>query len=199
MSRNADLPVLFLSGEEASNGHARRTEIRLAIDSARTTLAPVRAGLAPLPCGFPTADGWQGYVDGDEADYGLLVQVQLGWAAPGDGSEKMPVVKVRVLVAAVLAAAALTACDVQDDELVVIGADDSVAADPTYDAEAEANEAVLSLVPADAVDLAVTDFDQIRLQLGVPDLTGSDPKRLRDAFWRDAETEAPLLLGGHAA
>ncbi len=78
MSRNADLPVLFLSGEEASNGHARRTEIRLAIDSARTTLAPVRAGLAPLPCGFPTADGWQVYVDDDEADHGLLVQVQLG-------------------------------------------------------------------------------------------------------------------------
>ncbi len=67
---------------------------------------------------------------------------------------------------------------------------------PTFDAEAEANQAVLSLVPTDAVDLAVTDFDQIRLQLGVPDLTGADPKRLRDAFWRDAETEAPLLLGG---
>ena len=47
-----------------------------------------------------------------------------------------------------------------------------------------------------ATDLTVTDFDQIRLQLGVPDLTGGDPKRERDAFWRQAATEAPLLLGG---
>ncbi len=67
---------------------------------------------------------------------------------------------------------------------------------PTYAADAQANEAVLSLVPTEATDLTVTDFDQIRLQLGVPDLTGEDPKRVRDAFWRDAETQAPLLLGG---
>jgi hypothetical protein len=65
-----------------------------------------------------------------------------------------------------------------------------------FDGEAEASAAVLSLVPTDAVDLTVTDFDQIRLQLGVPDLTGADPQRFRDAFWRDAEIEAPLLLGG---
>jgi hypothetical protein len=67
---------------------------------------------------------------------------------------------------------------------------------PTFDPAAEASAAVLALVPSEAVDLVVTDFDQIRLQLGVPDLTGSDPKRARDRFWQRAETEAPLLLGG---
>ncbi len=30
----------------------------------------------------------------------------------------------------------------------------------------------------------------------MPDLTGADPRRFRDAFWRDAAVEAPLLLGG---
>lgn len=67
---------------------------------------------------------------------------------------------------------------------------------PTFDGTAEASAAVLALVPTAAVDLAVTDLDQIRLQLGVPDLTGADPARERDRFWARAEQEAPLLLGG---
>jgi hypothetical protein len=67
---------------------------------------------------------------------------------------------------------------------------------PSFDPKAEASSAVLSLVPAEAVDLVVTDFDQVRLQLGVPDLNGGDPKRERDRFWERAATEAPVLLGG---
>lgn len=67
---------------------------------------------------------------------------------------------------------------------------------PTFDPELEASEAVLPLVPIDAMDLVVTDFDQIRLQLGVPDLDGTAPKPERDRFWQQAATEAPLLLGG---
>ncbi|MDQ4055028.1 MAG: hypothetical protein M3237_20355 [Actinomycetota bacterium] len=67
---------------------------------------------------------------------------------------------------------------------------------PDFNPDLEASAAVLPLVPSDAVDLTVTDFDQIRLQLGVPDLDGGDPKRERDQFWQQAAAEAPLLLGG---
>ena len=114
----------------------------------------------------------------------------------GARSEKMPVVKVRVLVAAVLAAAALTACDVQDDELVVIGADDSVAADPAYDASLEPAAAVLALVPDDATLLEVTDFDQVRLQLGFGDMSSESDRAERARFWRVADERAPLLSPG---
>jgi hypothetical protein len=100
------------------------------------------------------------------------------------------------LLVATALALAVTGCADEPDPVFAPSFDETPTSDPAYDAEAETNEAVLSLVPADAVDLAVTDFDQIRLQLGVPSLTGADPKRERDAFWRRAEAEAPLLLGG---
>ena len=100
-----------------------------------------------------------------------------------------------MLVATALALV-LTGCSDDGDPDEAPSLDETPTSIPSYDATAEANQAVLSLVPTEAVDLTVTDFDQIRLQLGVPDLTGSDPKRFRDAFWRDAETQAPLLLGG---
>ncbi len=93
-------------------------------------------------------------------------------------------------------ALALTGCTDDGDPSEAPSLDETPTSIPSYDATAEANQAVLALVPTAAVDLTVTDFDQIRLQLGVPDLTGADPKRVREAFWRDAEAEAPLLLGG---
>jgi hypothetical protein len=90
----------------------------------------------------------------------------------------------------------LAACSDDPDPVEAPSFDVLPTVDPTYDADAEASRAVLSLVPEAAVDLAVTDFDQIRLQLGMPDLTSEDPRPEREEFWRRAEREAPLLLGG---
>ncbi len=100
------------------------------------------------------------------------------------------------MVVATVLTVSLTGCSDRSEPTPAPSFGETPTDTPTYDAEAQANEAVLSLVPTEATDLTVTDFDQIRLQLGVPDLTGEDPKRVRDAFWRDAETRAPLLLGG---
>ncbi len=67
---------------------------------------------------------------------------------------------------------------------------------PSYDARSEPAQAVLALVPESATTLTVTDLDEVRTQLGVPDLTSQDLMSDRSEFWRRAETEAPLLTGG---
>jgi hypothetical protein len=67
---------------------------------------------------------------------------------------------------------------------------------PPFDARLEPAEAVLSLVPVTATSVAVTDFDTVRVQLGVPDLTGESPAADRQEFWARANREAVLLSGG---
>lgn len=67
---------------------------------------------------------------------------------------------------------------------------------PEYDAARPPAAAVLAMVPSDAEVLTVTDFDQARAQLGVPDLTSEDPMSDRSAFWERARTEAALLTDG---
>jgi len=100
-----------------------------------------------------------------------------------------------VATALALGLAGCTADDPEPTELPPLGEPASIDA-TTFNPDLEASAAVLPLVPSDAVDLTVTDFDQIRLQLGMPDLDGGDPKREREQFWRRAAMEAPLLLGG---
>ncbi len=56
--------------------------------------------------------------------------------------------------------------------------------------------AVLPLVPLSATSLTVTDFDEVRKQLGVPDLTSADPMADRSAFWEQARTDGALLAEG---
>ena len=67
---------------------------------------------------------------------------------------------------------------------------------PPYDEEAEPAEAVLSLVPQSADVLTVVDWDQVRAQLGQPDLTSEDLMTDRLAFWERAGAEAALLTDG---
>ncbi len=55
---------------------------------------------------------------------------------------------------------------------------------------------MLSLVPDDATELRVTDYDQIRLQLGEPTLTGESKQLQREKFARKAARLAPLLDPG---
>ncbi len=67
---------------------------------------------------------------------------------------------------------------------------------PAYDADAEPAEAVLSLVPQSAEVVTVVDWDQVRAQLGQPDLTSEDLMTDRLTFWERAGTEAALLTDG---
>jgi hypothetical protein len=67
---------------------------------------------------------------------------------------------------------------------------------PPFDARLEPAEAVLSLVPSTATTLSVTDFDTVRVELGVPDLSSEDPVTERWEFWGRAGKEAALLTDG---
>lgn len=67
---------------------------------------------------------------------------------------------------------------------------------PAYDATTEPATAVLSLVPQSADTITVMDWDEVRVDLGVPDLTGEDLMTDRFAFWERARTEAALLTDG---
>ncbi|MFC6287007.1 hypothetical protein ACFP3Q_17555 [Nocardioides sp. GCM10027113] len=67
---------------------------------------------------------------------------------------------------------------------------------PPYDDSLEPAEAVLAFVPATATTVTVTDFDEVRAQLGVPDLTSDDLMTDRFAFWERADAVAPLLTEG---
>lgn len=55
---------------------------------------------------------------------------------------------------------------------------------------------VLSLVPADAEVVTITDFDAVRSRLGAEELTGESLMTDRSAFWAEAEREAVLLTDG---
>lgn len=67
---------------------------------------------------------------------------------------------------------------------------------PTFDGSLEPSAAVLALVPGDAATLTVTDFEQVRLQMGLPDLGTADKKKDRESFWARAAAERPLLSAG---
>ena len=68
--------------------------------------------------------------------------------------------------------------------------------DLAYDAGLEPSAAVLALVPETAQTLTVTDFDQVRLELGLPDVASdSDPAEVQE-LWDRARAERPLLTPG---
>ncbi len=94
-------------------------------------------------------------------------------------------------------AAALSGCaEVPAPDVVDAGPPARLAGTPTYDPELEPAAAVLPYVPADATTLTVTDLDEVRRQLGVPDLTSADLMSDRAEFWRRAGSETPLLTEG---
>ncbi len=67
---------------------------------------------------------------------------------------------------------------------------------PEYDPARQPSAAVLGFVPSTATTLTVTNFDEVRVQLGLPDLTSDDLMSDRTEFWTRAETEAALLTVG---
>ena len=62
--------------------------------------------------------------------------------------------------------------------------------------EVPPGQAALTLVPADASVVTVTDFDESRASLGVPDLTSGDLMTDRNDYWERARRESVLLAEG---
>ncbi|WP_248579666.1 hypothetical protein [Nocardioides sp. InS609-2] len=75
------------------------------------------------------------------------------------------------------------------------GADPLIA---SYDAARDVapGRAALSLIPAIATTITITDFDRARAELGLPDLTSDDPMTDRNDFWERAPQETVLLTEG---
>jgi hypothetical protein len=67
---------------------------------------------------------------------------------------------------------------------------------PAYDATLQPSAAVLALVPETAETLTVTDFDQVRAELGMDGLTDQSTPEDVATFWQRAEAERPLLSPG---
>ena len=101
------------------------------------------------------------------------------------------------LLAGSLASALLVSGCSDEKQTPIIPPETEAATDPpAYDPDLEAAAAVLALVPEEATALAVTDFDQLRLQLEVPGLTSEDPARKRAAFWRKVPTQTAAMTEG---
>ena len=54
----------------------------------------------------------------------------------------------------------------------------------------------LDLIPESATVATLTDFDQIRVRFGVPDLTSADLMTDRIAFWKQVDQDAVMLTDG---
>jgi hypothetical protein len=100
------------------------------------------------------------------------------------------------LTAALTAALVLSGCAGDETEILPPEAEQAEALTTTFDASLEPAAAVLALVPEDVATLTVTDFEQVRLQMGLQDLTTEDPRQDQEAFWSRAEAERPLLSTG---
>ena len=104
-----------------------------------------------------------------------------------------------VRVATLAVALLLSGCAGDDTEFLPPEVEVVEAVTPTFDGSLEPAAAVLALVPQDVDTLTVTDFEQVRLQMGLPDLTTETRRQDRESFWARAAAERPLLSPGHAA
>lgn len=94
-----------------------------------------------------------------------------------------------------LAIPVLAGCSDDDDKPEAEPSETVSTSAPAYDPSLEPAAAVLPLVPDDANRLAVTDYEQVRLQLGNPDLTDLSD-RLRQRYWSQVEAETAALSPG---
>lgn len=98
---------------------------------------------------------------------------------------------------AALTALSLGGCSFRSETTILPPVTEAVAAPMLdFDGSLEPAAAVLPLVPEDAATLTVTDFGQVRMQMGLQDLTTQDERVDRDAFWARAAAERPLLSPG---
>ena len=104
-----------------------------------------------------------------------------------------------VLVSVLVPVAGLSACGEEpplDQPTPVAEMAPTSTVAPPFDPELEPAEGVLAMVPSSATTLTVTDFDEVRRQLGVPDLTSEYPMADRSDFWDRAGKDAVLLTDG---
>lgn len=71
----------------------------------------------------------------------------------------------------------------------------SPASDPSASADLDPRQA-LALIPADAEEVSLTDFEAMRSRLGYPGLTSDDLMRDRVDFWEAARTRGYALTEG---
>jgi hypothetical protein len=99
--------------------------------------------------------------------------------------------------AALLVAVLLTSgCSDDEPEPAPPASAPSESPAPAYDASLEPSAAALALVPEDAETLTVTDFDQVRSELGTDELTDQSTPEEVATFWQRATAERPLLSPG---
>ena len=93
--------------------------------------------------------------------------------------------------------AVLAACGDPELTAQVLPPEPTVTIAP-YDADDDvvAGQAALTLIPADATVVTITDFDESRATLGVPDLTSDDLMSDRTDYWERARRESVLLAEG---
>jgi hypothetical protein len=105
---------------------------------------------------------------------------------------------VRYGVSGALLVCVLAAGGCSDDEAVAEPPPvaESEAPVPAYDPALEPAAAVLALVPEDTAVLTVTDFEQVRLELGLGELTEASTPEEVATFWARATSERPLLTTG---
>ena len=97
---------------------------------------------------------------------------------------------------ALLVAVLVGGCADDDPQSAPPAAASSEIADPAYDDALEPSAAVLALVPDDVQTVTVTDFDQVRLELGAGELTDQSTPEDVAAFWQRAAAGRPLLSPG---
>lgn len=114
----------------------------------------------------------------------------LSWSGVGRGA-------VPVLAVAVLATVA-AGCGEEADPVPPTAGTPSTPPLPAYaaDTRTPAARAALALVPESATEVTVTDFDESRAALGVPDLTSESLATDRTAYWERARQETVLLAQG---
>lgn len=104
--------------------------------------------------------------------------------------------RVPLLAVALVAAAAGCGDDAEPRPAPALDTPSYAVPDYAADRDLAPGRAALALVPADATTITVTDFDEVRTQLGVPDLTSEDLMRDRSDFWERAPREVVLLAEG---
>jgi hypothetical protein len=102
----------------------------------------------------------------------------------------------RVFAGALLGALLLSGCSDEKPEVQPASTPSAVSPAPSFDPGLEPAAAVLALVPEDAETLTVTDFDQVRAELGMDGLTGHSTPEEVATFWQRADQERPLLSNG---
>lgn len=67
---------------------------------------------------------------------------------------------------------------------------------PVYAATMDPTEAAMTLVPADAKTLAVTDYDEVKSLFGLDDITSRSSPADQNDLWNRADKEAAQVSGG---